>query len=263
MKNITQTHALTSKPIVLAQISDSHLFSCKQGLHHGYNVYENLQKVLQNIVSNPCIDYIVFTGDLTQDHSEQSYQNFVDCVAYCNVTVPVYYLAGNHDEPDLLAKYLSNAPFIAGKQINLLHWQVQLVDSKSATPAGYVSEKTLVKLKSAVKEQHHQLLMMHHHPIDVGYFIDEHGLENKNIFWQAINRYSNIKAIACGHVHGEHSLTKKLSNYKTPLPLYTCPATSIQFDPSVDGVAALVKGPAYRLFNLHNHGQLTTEVVYL
>ena len=256
----TQPGALQSKPIVLAQVTDSHLFSSKQGLHH---VYENLTKVLQHIASNPSIDYIVFTGDLTQDHSEQSYQNFADCVIKCGVIAPIYYVAGNHDEPELLAKYFAAAPFIADKEINLSHWQVQLVDSKSATPAGYVSDKALIKLQSVIKQYKHQLLMMHHHPIDVGYFIDEHGLQNKTAFWQVLNGYNNIKAIACGHVHGEHLLTKKLINHKAPLPLYTCPATSIQFDPSVDGVAALNKGPAYRLFNLYDDGQLTTQVTYL
>ncbi|TMM47506.1 metallophosphoesterase [Colwellia ponticola] len=259
----TQSRALQSKSIVLAQITDSHLFSSQQGLHHGYNVYENLKKVLQNIANNPSIDIIVFTGDLTQDHSEQSYQNFVDCVQECNITVPIYYVAGNHDDPELLAKYFSVAPFVADKEINLSHWQVQLIDSKSATPAGYVSDKTLVKLQSAIKKEKHQLLVMHHHPIDVGYFIDEHGLQNKAAFWQVLNGYNNIKAIACGHVHGERLLTKKLTNHKVALPLYTCPATSIQFDPCADGVAALAKGPAYRFFYLHADGQLTTNVVYL
>jgi Icc protein len=264
-------YALNNTPIVLAQITDSHLFSSPDGLHHGHNVLENLKKVLLSISNNPNIDCVVFTGDLTQDHTEQSYQNFVDCVHQCNVVVPIYYLAGNHDEPNLLAKYFSESPFMSNKEINLPHWQVQLVDSKSATPAGYVSEPSLEKLKSVIKPDKHQLLMMHHHPIDVGYFIDKHGLQNKADFWQAINGYNNIKAIACGHVHSAMQLTHTVSQplseqsekLKEPVILYTCPATSIQFDPNVDGVAALVKGPGYRLFYLHAEGQLNTDVVSL
>ncbi len=278
-----EPYSLNNKPMVLAQITDSHLFSSVDGLHHGYNVLENLRKVLLSICGNPAIKYIIFTGDLTQDHTEQSYQNFVDCVLECKITVPIYYLAGNHDEPELLDKYFSVSPFQADKEINLSHWQVQLVDSKSATPAGYVSEQALGKLEDTIKEDKHQLLMMHHHPIDVGYFIDQHGLQNKEAFWQAINGYSNIKAIACGHVHGDMRLTNpltklsnkpldkslsqqlnpKLTKDKEPVILYTCPATSIQFDPSVDGVAALAKGPGYRLFYLYADGQLSTDVVTL
>ncbi len=276
--NVAEPYSLNNKPIVFAQITDSHLFSSVDGLHHGHNVLKNLKKVLLSICDNPAIKHIIFTGDLTQDHTEQSYQNFVDCVHECNVTVPIYYLAGNHDEPELLAKYFSAPPFQADKEINLPHWQIQLVDSKSATPAGYVSEQAFVKLQGAIKKNKNQLLMMHHHPIDVGYFIDNHGLQNKDVFWQVINSYTNIKAIACGHVHGDMTLTNTLkpltksldkplslrsARGREPVTLYTCPATSIQFDPNVDGVAALAKGPGYRVFYLYAEGQLSTDVVTL
>ncbi|AAZ26872.1 metallophosphoesterase [Colwellia psychrerythraea] len=261
---ITEPYSPNNQPITFAQITDSHLFSSVDGLHHGHNVLANLKKVLLSICDNPSIKYIIFTGDLTQDHTEQSYQNFVDCVLECHITVPIYYLAGNHDEPKLLDKYFSASPFQADKEINLSHWQVQLVDSKSATPAGYVGEQALVKLKDAIQKNKNQLLMMHHHPIDVGYFIDKHGLQNKDAFWQVINSYDNIKAIACGHVHGDMTLTNAITSpINEPVVLYTCPATSIQFDPTVDGVAALSKGPGYRLFSLYADGQLNTEVVML
>ena len=184
------------KPTVIAQITDSHLFSSLNGLHHGYNVLKNLKDVLFSIRHRCEIEAIIFTGDLTQDNTEQSYQNFVDCVSECKITVPIYYLAGNHDEPALLDKYFSASPFIADKEITFTHWQIQLVNSKSETPAGYVSKQALNKLEGAISKDKCQLLMMHHHPIDVGYFIDKHGLQNKSDFWQAINCYTNIKGIA-------------------------------------------------------------------
>jgi len=277
--SLTDKNHLNNKPVVLAQITDSHLFSSPTGLHHGHNVLGNLKKVLLSLCDNSDIDVIVFTGDLTQDHTEQSYQNFVDCVHTCDITVPIYYLAGNHDEPVLLDKYFAGSPFLPNKDISFSHWQVQLVDSKSATPAGYVSQQAFVQLKTVIDQSKHQLLMMHHHPIDVGYFIDKHGLQNKADFWHAINEYSNIKAIACGHVHSAMQLTNpltkqlsklskkalrtKLTKEPETVTLYTCPATSIQFDPNVDGVAALAKGPGYRIFYLHADGQLTTNVVAL
>jgi len=277
--NLTDNNHVNNKPVVLAQITDSHLFSSPTGLHHGHNVLENLKKVLLNLCDNSEVDVIVFTGDLTQDHTEQSYQNFVDCVHACNVTVPIYYLAGNHDEPELLDKYFADSPFLSKKDISFPHWQVQLVDSKSETPAGYVSQRALLQLKTVIEQDKHQLLMMHHHPINVGYFIDKHGLQNKTDFWHAIDEYSNIKAIACGHVHSAMQLTSprikqlseaskttliaKSTKVQKPVTLYTCPATSIQFDPNVDGVAALAKGPGYRVFYLHSDGQLTTDVIAL
>ncbi len=254
---------MNNKPVVLAQISDSHLFSEKEGLHHGHNVYRNLKKVLNDISNNPIIDYIVFSGDLTQDHTEQSYQNFVDAVHESKIETPFYYLAGNHDQPQLLVKYLSQAPFISSTTINHGSWQIQLINSKGDTPAGYVNRQEFAKLKQAIKTDKHQLLMMHHHPIDVDYFIDKHGLLNKTEFWQNISIYENIQAIACGHVHGAYELTKQLVGSTALITLYTCPATSIQFNPSVDGVTALAKGPAYRIYSLQGDGSISSSVISL
>ena len=260
---MTDELTLEKQPLIVAQITDSHLFSAVDGLHHGHNVLKNLQKVLQSIKDTPEIEQVFFTGDLTQDHTEQSYQNFVDCVNYSGMQLPFYYLAGNHDEHALLDKFFDAAPFSANKTITYPQWQIQLLDSKSDTPAGYVSEQALAKLKRTIDPEKHQLLMMHHHPIDVGYFIDKHGLQNKADFWQAINGYDNIKAITCGHVHSERQFIKHLPNNNAPLTVYTCPATSIQFDPKVDGVAALAKGPAYRIFYLYPDGKVHSNVVSL
>ena len=105
--------------------------------------------------------------------------------------------------------------------------------------------------------------MMHHHPIDVGYFIDKHGLQNKDFFWREIAPYNNIRAIACGHVHSERQFSKLLPNRETAITVYTCPATSIQFDPDFDGVAALPQGPGYRVFKLYPDGKIHSETINL
>ena len=176
-------------------------------------------------------------------------------------------MAGNHDDVELLKKYFFEPPFLSDTTINHSHWQIQLIASKSDTPSGFVSEQALKNLQQAIDINKRQLVMMHHHPIDVGYFIDNHGLENKLDFWQAIEKHDNINAIACGHVHRamtlEKASTQQLAEGKKSVTVYTCPATSIQFDPDVDGVAALAKGPGYRLFHLYSNGQLHSDIFYL
>jgi Icc protein len=281
--------AVNDKTLVIAQFSDSHLFAALDGLHHEVNVLDNLKKVLASIAADPLIDYAIFTGDLTQDHSEQSYINFATAVRSANISIPVFFLAGNHDEPALLAKYLVGNPFVSDNKIDSNYWQVQLINSKSETPAGLISQQTLQALPQLLNNNKHQLLMMHHHPIDVGYFIDQHGLQNKDEFWRVITtankkRHSPIKAIACGHVHRASVITRenkvtaqsnKLQSNKPQnnkqssteaqpsVDLYTCPATSIQFDPCAETVSALAQGPAYRLFYLQQNGTLNSDIVYL
>lgn len=255
------TNKLT--PTVIAQFSDSHLFADPMGLHCGINVLANLTRVLENISQNADIDYIVFTGDLTQDHTEQSYQNFVATIQQTKIKVPVLFLAGNHDEHDLLNQYLSPAPFSSDKVINCPGWQVQLINSKSNTPSGFVSPNEIVNLSQAIDNSRNQLIMMHHHPVDVGYFIDNHGLENQGQFWQAMAENQSVRAIACGHVHRASNIKKYSVMPTQHLDVYTCPSTSIQFDPQVNYVSALCQGPAYRLFFLHQNGDLASQIIQL
>ncbi len=251
----------SKKTLILGQISDSHLFARKDTLHCGVNVYDNLKKVLADISLNAELDYLIFTGDLTQDHSEKSYQNFAAAVQQSEISKPILYLAGNHDDYSLLEKHLSVKPFLPDSIIHSEFWQVQLVASKSGTPAGFVNEQSLQALKLSINKDKNQLLMMHHHPVDVGYFIDKHGLTNKDDFWQVLSQYQNIAAVACGHVHRASKIDKHTAYKEQSVDVYTCPATSIQFDPSVDTVSALAQGPSYRLFYLYPDGTIDSKII--
>lgn len=250
-----------STQVCFAQISDCHLYSSKTALHHGADVYANLRVVLQAIKAQKQIEFIIFTGDLSQEHSQQSYQNFVDAVQQVNIDIAIYFLAGNHDEPHLLNKFLNDSPFCADKVIELSHWSIHLVDSKSDTPAGFVSTQQLAQLSTHNQQNKAQLLMMHHHPIDVGYFIDRHGLNNKTEFWQYIAQLGNLKGIACGHVHNALSILPEHSQAK--VPVYTCPATSIQFDQTAPTVANANLGAGYRIFTLLANGKFTAQAKFI
>jgi Icc protein len=222
--------------------------------------------VLQALKANTAINMIIFTGDLSQDHSEQSYQNFVEAVYREELSVPFYYLAGNHDELQLLEQYLAATPFIQQKSACQDNWQIILLNSKSDTPAGLIEQDELQWLKKELIPDKHQLLMMHHHPIDVGYFIDRHGLENSKDFWQVVDQQPSIKGIACGHVHRAltiHTSTTRSSKSERTVPLFTCPATSIQFDPTKETVSSTGESAGYRLFSLFDDGNIETDFYYV
>jgi Icc protein len=245
----------------LAQISDCHLFSQTDGMHYGANVYQNLVDVLRIINTQHLVQAIVFTGDITQDHSEESYQRFTQAVMACGITTPFYYLAGNHDEHELLDKYLSVPPFSNKKTITHDSWQIALLNSKSETPNGFVSGNELLAFENSVDNTKYQLIMMHHHPLDVGYFMDRHGLENQTQFWQTINKHQTVKAIACGHVH--QAMTIYPEPEEKGVPLYTCPATSIQFDRTKQSGSSNGQGGGFRLFSLGANGQVKTDSYFL
>lgn len=246
--------------MIFAQFSDSHLFADKSMLHHGANVYQNLLAVLLHIKNNPAIEFAIFTGDLTQDHTEQSYQCFVDAVKASKLAIPIYYLSGNHDEMVLLDKHLTGNNFIADKLLISDYWQVHLMNSKSETPAGELSLNELKKLQS-LPDDKFTLLMMHHHAIELDYFIDRHSLQNSDDFWQIVAQKNNIKGVACGHVHRAFEKTVKINN--SQVHFFTCPATSIEFDINATTVSSTGQSAGYRTFKLHNNGEMNTDVIYV
>ena len=268
----------TNNTFTIAQFSDSHLFADKLGLHHGANVYQNLRSVCRDIADNSAVDVAVFTGDLTQDHTVDSYQRFKEVVGDILCDKKVYFLAGNHDDNAILDDVLCNNPFKQAKQFSRGNWQFHLLDSTSEKPAGHVDiaelqgqihaanlyhqgEEQLQPHAQQQQKQQFQFCFMHHHPIDVGYFIDRHGLTNQNEFWQQMNSWELLKGIACGHVHRD--IYFAASAPKQNVPVYTCPATSIKFARDQERLVAESVRPGYRLFDFHHNGEITSQVIYL
>lgn len=248
----------------IVQISDSHLFASKNGLHQGQNVYHNLLRVFKDIAKITDLSAIIFSGDLTQDHSDASYQLFVEAFEYAHqhfqLKLPLYWLPGNHDEMTLMSTHLKHPNIHPNKTLMLDNWQLLFIDSTCQTPSGEVSDIQLNTIKEQCLRSENNLVFMHHPPVNVGYFIDKHGLQHKNHFWHEINQITNLNAIFCGHVHRGINIDISERNI---MPIYTCPATSIQFDPKAESVEALPQGPAYRVITLHSDGQHQTELNYL
>jgi len=252
---------MKTSTIHFAQISDCHLYANKLAKHYGVNVFDSLCSVLLHINNSTTIEFIVFTGDLTQDHSEQSYKNFLEAVKMTNTSLPIYFLAGNHDDHELLNKYLKNENFRQESMVEDPYWQVLLVNSKSETPAGLVLLPESKRLLEAVSPDKNQFILMHHHPTDVGYFIDKHGLKNKTDFYQTLDKIKNLQAIACGHVHNSMELIIKTP--KNTIPLFTCPATSIQFEKLGSELKNSGANPGYRVFTLNDNGNVQGQTIFL
>lgn len=249
-----------TKKITFAQISDSHLFADINATHCGANVFQNLVDVFRHIDKRAEIEFMLFTGDLTQDHSHKSYHRFVQAYQQASDNVkPVYYLPGNHDDLLMLQDTFNNEVLKPERTVELEHWQIQLLNSKSDTPAGVWSHEEQKRSVEAMNLAKHQLLAMHHHAVDVGYFIDRHGLKNQTDFYQFVSEKNQIKAVLSGHIH--NGLTLDIP--ETKAKLYTCPATSIQFDKMAKSVADSGHGPGYRIVSLSPDGTLDTELVFI
>jgi Icc protein len=93
----------TADPALLVQLSDSHLFAEADGALLGMNTRESLQKVIELVLGQqPQIDLILATGDISQDGTLESYQQFRKMSA--QIAAPARWIPGNHDEPMIMAR---------------------------------------------------------------------------------------------------------------------------------------------------------------
>ena len=79
----------------LLQITDTHLFASAEGRLLAVPTAQSLAAVLERVQANEHpFDLILATGDLSQDHSPESYQRFASMMA--PLARPIYWLPGIH-----------------------------------------------------------------------------------------------------------------------------------------------------------------------
>ncbi len=249
---------LQSETLRIAQVTDTHLFADQNGEYFGVNTAAHFKKVLAKI-SQTSWDGVIFSGDLTQDHSEQSYVRFHELVNQAGLTCPVFWLPGNHDELDLLSQYLSGAPFNSAKVIRNSHWQLLLINTKGPTPAGDITACHLGHIKEQLAEHSdiNACVFGHHHPLPVGGYIDKHILENGEAHLKALSASNNLRAYVHGHVHNDYH-----THFENTQIIAT-PATSIQFDKGSSRWQQSDLGAGFRELHFLPNGEIHTQVHFL
>lgn len=245
-----------NKPIKILQITDLHLFSDQKSKLLDVNPYNNFKKVIKSIADNFATmrpDLTIFSGDLSQDYSPQSYLIVKECCKIFNNKVT--FMPGNHDDPAMLHEILNS---LHDKEFNFPNWRILLLDSSwSLQVAGFLSDKELDFLeKTLAKNPTKATLIFTHHqtiPLDCQW-LDKIGLTNADAFLNIISKYKNIKAVVCGHIHQE-------SNQRyLGVDFLSTPATCWQFLPRSPKFKLDSTMPGYRWFELYEDGTYSTYV---
>ncbi|USD64900.1 3',5'-cyclic-AMP phosphodiesterase [Vibrio sp. SCSIO 43136] len=244
--------------VSLLQITDTHLFEPEDGSLLGVTTLDSFRAVVDAVAcEDKPFDAILATGDISQDHSEYSYQRFVDGIA--PLEKPCFWLPGNHDfKPSMESVF-------PAQQVNALshillgeHWQVVLLDSQVVgVPHGRLSQEQLSLLDDKLSQhpQRHTLVLLHHHPLLVGsQWLDQHTLHDSEQFWQVVDKHPNVKAILCGHVHQDFD---KLRN---DVRVIATPSTCVQFKPNSSDFALDDVSPGWRYLDLYPDGKVETQV---
>ena len=91
-------------------ISDTHIAADPFYAAYGHAPLPNLEALVTkiNALTFP-VDFVLHTGDLTADGSEEAYQLARRVLA--GLRLPIHYVAGNHDDSDILQRsMLDRAP---------------------------------------------------------------------------------------------------------------------------------------------------------
>ncbi len=245
----------------VVQITDPHLFADPDAQLLGVNTAQSLEAVLNtiNAVHYPA-DFMLATGDISQDYSSESYQHFLRAIS--PIELPCHYLPGNHDDPRIMHLNMQGPKIFGQRRILAGNWQIIMLDSTvRGKPGGHMSDSEIDIIKSAIADQpdRHILLVMHHNPILVNCtWLDQHCMDNGSDFIEQMAELPQIKGLLWGHVHqkldqehlGKHGMVRLMST----------PSTCIQFKPKSSYFALDALQPGYRLLELKADGSILTNI---
>ncbi|MHA6197673.1 3',5'-cyclic-AMP phosphodiesterase [Pseudomonas wadenswilerensis] len=244
-------------PILLVQLSDSHLFADADGSLLGMNTHESLRRVIERVlVEQPRVDLVLATGDLSQDGTEASYRHFREMTAV--IGAPARWLAGNHDEPLPMERVAAGTDLLE-PVTDIGNWRVIMLDSSiPGSVPGRLDADQLQLLDQALSSagERHCLVCFHHQPVSIDCaWMAPIGLRNPEALFATLKPYPQARALLWGHIHQEWD--QQLDGRR----LLASPSTCIQFAPrSEDFKVDDRNPPGYRWLALHDDGRLETGV---
>ncbi|PMH39811.1 3',5'-cyclic-AMP phosphodiesterase [Vibrio sp. 10N.286.49.B3] len=247
-----------NESIKLLQITDTHLFAPEDGSLLSVRTAESFRAVVKAIVQDGFpFEAILATGDISQDHSQASYQKFE--AGIMPLEKPCFWLPGNHDFRPNMSSILPS-PQIQCVEHALLgdHWQLIMLDSQVVgVPHGRLSDQQLDLLEQLLEEnpQRYTLILLHHHPLLVGSaWLDQHTLKDADQFWKIVDQYDQVQSVVCGHVHQD------MDRLHNGVRVIATPSTCVQFKAHSDDFALDTLPPGWREIELLANGDIITKV---
>ncbi|SDN18500.1 metallophosphoesterase [Vreelandella arcis] len=228
----------------LVQITDAHLYADKQARSRAGVPWVHLQRVLE-AVSAERPDFVVFSGDVSQDETAASYALAIEAMS--QLTCPWAWLAGNHDQPTLMQ---DERPLI--DEVDLSAWRLLLLHTPvEGEPYGELGPEALATLATQLEaDDRPTVIVMHHPPVDVGAaWMDAIGLQDREAFWQVVSAFPQVKVILFGHAHQAYAQRHAAGEHA--VAVYGCPAISDQFMPgAAHFMVDEASRPGYRIVEL-------------
>ncbi len=246
--------------ISVLQLTDAHLFADEAGTLLGVRTASSFKAVLSSILNQEIsFDFVVVTGDISQDYSVNSYKRFAHMVSV--LEVPVFFVPGNHDDGPLMYRIFGDFGVHTERSLVCGNWHFIFLNSEVySVPHGWVerSELNFLKQQYEAYPDLNTVVLVHHLPRLVhSRWLDTQTMHNQDEFNNFISNFPNIKLVLCGHVHQE--VDEMFNNIR----YISTPSTSIQFEPYSHDFALDMQGPGWRYLQFDPNGQISTQVYRL
>jgi Icc protein len=246
-----------ASPLLIAQVTDIHLFANPSKELLGLPTIQSFQAVLEQLQQlSPLPDILLLTGDLSQDGKSESYECLQEWLK--PLGIPTYWLPGNHDEPQVMEQVLNQAPIFSQKSFQAGGWQFLLLNSAvCGSVHGQLSPESLdwLNLQLQATSERPTLIGLHHPPFLVhSDWLDSSTLQNSEELFEVIDRYPQVRLVIFGHIHQEFERSRRGITY------LGTPSTCIQFMPNSQKFSLDQTKPGFRLLNLYPNGMFKTKI---
>ena len=256
MTNVTM-HPKSRQVINVLQVTDTHLFADGNGRLLGLNTEQSLQAIIRAALrSRSQTDLVLATGDLVHDGKPAAYRRIFSWLG--KFGLPVYCLAGNHDEAMTLQRNLENPLVHYVPHLIRDNWQFIFLDSTlEGSEGGHLGQPVLQALdeRLSAAPDKHTLVCLHHQPVPMGSrWLDTMAVDNADEFFTIIDRHPQVRGILWGHVH------QTFDDMRNDVRLMATPSTCIQFLPGSEKFALDTTAPGFRWLSLFPDGHIETGV---
>ena len=236
----------------IIQLTDTHLFASPDGNLRGLNTANSLARVV-DLAKTLAPDLVLVTGDLSQDETPASYDRLQRLLE--PLEVPIYYLLGNHDNPEAMRQVWNTVDASQPQVIRHDDWQLLLLNSRvPGQVQGRLSADSLDWLEAQLQHcANPALIALHHPPIAPDDHWEPIVLDNANALYQVIDRHPQVRLVLSGHIH------QPLHYQRGAVAFLTAPSTCLQYH--LPKQSALDDHhPGLRLVELYPDGNWLTRV---
>lgn len=243
--------------LCLVQLTDTHILPGEGDDFDGIDTFVSLVNVIRDLRQHEVWppDGVLVTGDLVHKTEFRAYQRLKDQLE--SLDVPVFCIAGNHDEPELMREVLPSDHIHLTEIISTRNWRIILLNSFiPGTHAGRIDNADLDQLDQVLASDHKPVLLcLHHPPVSVhSSWMDSMSLENPDELFAVLDRHDHIKCILWGHIH------QVFEEQRNDVMLLATPSTCVQFTPGTDRYIRDHRSPGFRWLKLYESGKLETSI---